>query len=88
MGRAKDKRVQALFSAEEFDLLAKHAEREGKSISAVVRDAVEEHLLRQLRRQQKMEAAKWLCSGGDEFPMKDWDQMEAELARSRFEENG
>ncbi len=86
MERVKEKRVQALFSADEFELLADHAARTGKSISAVVREAVEEHLIKELRRQQRIEAAKWLCSGGDEFPAKDWAEMEADLEKSRYEE--
>lgn len=84
--KAKDRRVQALFSADEFQLLVDHAARQGKSISAVVRDAVDEHLIKELRRQLRVDAAKWLCSGGDEFPTKEWPEMEAELEKSRYGE--
>ncbi|MDO8671430.1 MAG: hypothetical protein Q7O66_08380 [Dehalococcoidia bacterium] len=85
MGKAKERRVQALFGADEFELLADHAALTNKSISAVVREAVEEHLIKELRRQKRIEAANWLCSGGDEFPARDWDEIEADLERSRYD---
>lgn len=48
MGKAKERRVQALFGADEFELLADHAALTNKSISAVVREAVEEHLIAEI----------------------------------------
>ncbi|MBI2864537.1 MAG: ribbon-helix-helix protein, CopG family [Chloroflexi bacterium] len=85
MERAKDRRVQAMFTVDEFELLADHAARTGKSISSIVREAVEEHLIKELRRRHRLEAAQWLCSGGDEFAAKDWAEMEADLEKSRYE---
>ncbi len=83
MPSAISKRVQALFSPEEFGLLEEYARETGRSLNAVVRDTVAEHLLVDLARARKRKALERILSGPGEA-MKDWPDMEKELEATRY----
>lgn len=83
MTRATFKRVQAIFSPDEYYLLEEYARETGRSLSAVVRESVAEHLLVDLARARKRRALERILQGPGE-PMKDWPEMEAELEATRY----
>lgn len=82
MPRAAVKRVQAVFSPDQYALLEEYARETGRSLSAVVRDSVSEHLLADLEKAGKRKALAWIASGGE--PVSDWEEMERELAATRY----
>lgn len=82
MARTSFKRVQAVFSAEQYELLEEYARETGRSLSAVVRDSVAEHLLADLVKARKRRALERIIHGPT-APVKDWPEMEAEMEASR-----
>lgn len=82
MPSAPSKRVQAVFSQEEYALLEEYARETGRSLSAVVRDSVAEHLLADLIMARKRKALAWILNGDD--PVSDWPEMEREIEASRY----
>ena len=76
MPRAAFKRVQAVFSPDQYALLEEYAQKTGRSLSAVVRDSVSEHLLADLEKARKHKALERILEGPGE-PVKDWSVMEA-----------
>jgi len=77
------KRVQTMLTAPQFDLLSKHATQVNKPISVLVRETIEEMLLKELRQQRKRRALEWMTA--QELPVDDWEVMERQV-ESRWEE--
>nr|HID13923.1 hypothetical protein [Anaerolineae bacterium] len=71
------RRVQTLFTPQQYELLREHAREVKKPLSVVVREAVERSLLTKLEQRRKREALKWLCS--QELPVDDWEVMERQI---------
>ncbi|MDO8690757.1 MAG: hypothetical protein Q7R39_12235 [Dehalococcoidia bacterium] len=83
MPEVASKRVQALFSPGEYALLEEYARETGRSLGAVVRDSVAEHLLADLVKARRRKALERILGGPGE-PVKDWPEMEKELEESRY----
>lgn len=83
MPRAAFKRVQAIFNPDQYALLEEYARETGRSLSAVVRDSVTEHLLADLVKTRKRKALEDIING-PRTPVKDWPEMEKELEASRY----
>ncbi len=83
MALTTSKRVQALFTTEEYALLEEYARETGRSLSAVVRESVAEHLLVDLVKARKRKALERILSGPG-APVKDWPEMEKELEATRY----
>lgn len=70
-------RTQVLLTPAQRSRLERIATREGRSVGAVIRDAVEAYTLPRARPRQ--EALRSLTSLG--APVDDWERMKAEIAR-------
>lgn len=70
-------RTQVLLSAAQRARLERIAAREGRSLGAVIRDAVDAYTLPRARPRE--EALRSLISLG--APVDDWEQMKAEIVR-------
>jgi hypothetical protein len=80
------KRVQVLLSPETYRVLQRLASDEKQSVSALVRRAVEEQLIKEARLAQKADALARLVSMN--LPVDDWNVMEAEIMDSRYQGHG
>ncbi len=83
MARAAVKRVQAIFTPDQYALLEEYARETGRSLSAVVRDSVAAHLLADLVKARKRKALQRILEL-PEAPVKDWPEMERELDATRY----
>lgn len=71
------RRVQTLFTPQQYELLREYAQEVKKPLSVLVREAVERTLLLKLEQRRKREALEWLCS--QELPVDDWEVMERQI---------
>lgn len=76
------KRVQVLLPPETYEILQRLASDEQQSVSALVRRAVEEQLVKEVRLAQKAEALARLADM--DLPVDDWEIMEAEIMAGRY----
>ncbi len=76
------KRVQAMLSEEEYELLLEKCRTEKVSMSRLVRETVARYLIAPLERERKLKAVEWIAAG--DTPVTDWEEMEAELERTRY----
>ena len=74
-----NKRVQAVLTEEQFALLNELAAESGKTISMLIREAVEKVYLEEALRQNRDHALKTLLTL--EAPVADWKKMEDEIIR-------
>jgi len=74
-----NKRVQTILTTEQYELLVQIAKKEKKSVSAVVREAIEAGCLEEESRRQRRHALEDLLSL--EAPVADWEEMESEIAK-------
>jgi predicted DNA-binding ribbon-helix-helix protein len=74
------KRVEVLFDPKQYSELEQVAHRDGKSVGALIREAVEKQLLQPTRR-QKLAAVRRITSQQMEWPP--WDQLKEEIVRSK-----
>lgn len=75
----RTKRVQTVLSDEQYKLLLQVAKKKKKTLSALVREAVEiECLAEELRATRKHALDKLLSL---DAPVSDWEKMEDEIAR-------
>lgn len=77
------KKAQVVLPAEKYELLAAYAWEQGRGVSSVVREHLENTLIPELERRRRRAALEWLCS--QELPTGDWDEIERQLER-RWEE--
>jgi predicted DNA-binding protein len=70
------KRLQVLLPEESYDLLRQLADESDRSVSALVREMIEEQLVEEARIQRRKEALARLFEM--ELPVDDWDVMEEE----------
>ena len=74
-----DKRVQAVLTEEQFALLNELAAESGKTISKLIREAVEKVYLEEAVQERREVALKKLLSL--DAPVADWEKMEDEILR-------
>jgi hypothetical protein len=74
-----NKRVQAVLTEEQFVLLNEMAAESGKTVSRLVREAVEKVYLEEAVQERRQEALRKLLAL--EAPVADWEQMENEILR-------
>lgn len=78
------KRVQTVLTEEQFEELAELSEKLNKPLSVLVREAVERYCLEPANLERRMAALRELLSLN--APVADWEQMEDEITRGRYEE--
>lgn len=76
-----ERRVQLLLDQERYDRVAEQASRTGRSVNAVIRDAIDLHVDDSHRR---ADAVRWLLDHSaqpDEGPSQDWGTVQTEMDR-------
>ena len=73
------RRVQVLFPIDSYQVLQTLAASSRRTVSALVRETVEEHLIQALRVQEKEQALARLCSG--DTPVEEWEAMERDIEK-------
>ncbi len=77
-------RVQAVLTEEQARILMEIGRRTGRSISALIREAVEHYHVRRYREEARRRAVDDLL--GMALPVADWEQMEREIEAGAGEE--
>lgn len=77
------KRVQTMFTEQQYELLQEYAQEIGKPLSVLIREAMEQSLIVDLEQRRRQKALEWLFS--QELPVDDWKVMERQI-ESRWEE--
>jgi len=88
MGYSKRKyvrRVQAMFTERQFELLRQYAQEIDTPVGTLVRETVENALITGLEQRRKQKALEWMAS--QHLPVEDWEMMERQI-ESRWEECG
>jgi len=75
----RTKRVQTVLTKEQYELLLQVAKKKKKTVSALVRQAVEAECLEEELRTTRQHALKNLLSLG--APVSDWEEMEGEIVK-------
>jgi len=73
------KRAQAVLTDEQYALLSELSTESGKTISHLIREAVQKVYLEEVTQERRQAALESLLSL--EAPVADWEQMEAEIIR-------
>ena len=73
------KRVQAVLTDEQYALLSELSTESGKTISHLIREAVQKVYLEEVTQERRQAALESLLSL--EAPVAGWEQMEAEIIR-------
>jgi predicted DNA-binding protein len=79
------KRVQTVLTDRQYDELMQIANQQGKTISELVREAVEETYLKTVALERQKKALDQLLAL--DAPVADWEQMEAEIIRGALGES-
>ena len=77
------KRVQTMFTHQQYELLREYAEETDTPIGTVVRESIEESLITGLEQRRKEKALEWMAA--QHLPVDDWEVMERQI-ESRWEE--
>ena len=77
------RRVQAVLTEEQYKLLQHLAREKGKSLSALIREAIELEYFQKSLLKQRRQALKQLLSMG--ATVSDWRQMESEITQGLLE---
>ena len=80
------KRVQVLLPADSYEILQQLAAKAGQSVSALVRETIEEQLVEEARIARKKEALARMFEM--ELPVDDWDVMEKEIVNTMYQGHG
>ena len=78
------KRVQAMFTERQYELLREYAQEIDTPVGTLVRETVEESLITDLEQRRKQKALAWMAS--QHLPIDDWEVMERQI-ESRWEES-
>ena len=81
--RIYTQRVQTVLTAEQYTLLRRLSEEQGKPISVLVREAVERVYFEQAALRHRRAALKSLLSLN--APVADWEQMEEEIIKGALD---
>ncbi len=73
------KRVQAVLSEEQYQLLLEVAQERGKSLSVLIREAIEAAYFKEAALRRRLAALQRLLSL--KAPVADWEEMEAEITK-------
>ena len=79
------KRVQAMFTERQCELLREYAQETDTRVGTLVRETVEESLLTDLEHRRRKKALEWMAS--QHLPVENWELMERQI-ESRWEECG
>lgn len=79
--RMFSERTQVLLSPEQVERVQRIARREGKSVGAVIRDAVDAYTWTP---QDRRRAALDRMLAMEPLPVDDWDVMKAQILESRY----
>ena len=79
------KRVQAMFTEQQYELLREYAKETDTPIGTVVRETVEGALITDLEQRRKEKALEWMAA--QHLPVDDWELMERQI-ESRWEDGG
>ena len=79
------KRVQAMFTQRQYQLLLEYAQETGTPVGTLVRQTVQDLLITSLEQRRKQKALEWMAS--QHLPVDDWEEMERQI-ESRWEESG
>jgi len=77
-------RVQTVLTEEQYSLLQSLSEERGKSVSELIREAIEQVYLEEAVRQRRQAAVERLLALN--APVADWEQMEEEIIRGALNE--
>lgn len=80
----RTKRVQTVLTGEQYKLLLQVAKKKKKTVSAIVREAVETECLEEELRATRKHALEDLLAL--DAPVSDWEKMEAEIERGAIGE--
>ncbi len=78
------KRVQTVLTEEQYELLLKIAKEQGKPLSVLIREAIEEECFRKAILDRRHAALRNLLSL--EAPVADWEEMEEEIIKGALDE--
>ncbi len=81
----KSKRVEVLFEPKEYRSLEERARAEGRTVGAVVREAVAKYVVRRHTDEERREAAKWIASQTWDDIGGDWEDVKREIIDARVE---
>lgn len=79
----KSKRVEVLFDPKEYRTLEERAQVEGRSVGAMIREAVAMYCVRPSE-EEKQEALEWILSGEDDLGP--WEELKEIIQRGPAEE--
>jgi hypothetical protein len=82
---AKDKRVEVLFELQQYKRLEDAAHRAGKSVGAMVREAVEQYVVRPSEEERQRAWERMLSGVYDIGPVGSPEQLKEEIARGMYE---
>lgn len=77
------KRVQAVLTDEQHRILLELSYKLDKSVSVLIREAIDEVYFEEIKRVERQKALQTLLAL--EAPVADWDEMEAEIGRGAAE---
>jgi hypothetical protein len=79
-----NKRVEILFEPKEYRTLEKRARTEGRSVGALIREAVAKYVVRPTD-EERRKAAEWLASQTWDDIGGDWKDVKREIIEARVE---
>lgn len=79
----KSKRVEVLFDQKEYRTLEERARVEGRSVGAMVREAVAHYVVRP-DQEARRKAAEWISSQSFDF-LGDWEEVKQDIIEARVE---
>lgn len=82
----RSRRAQALLTPDEYELLEEHAAATGKSVSQLIRETVERHLIAELQKERRLRALERLFS--QNLPVEDWPEMKRQIIEGRYRGHG
>jgi len=77
------RRVQAMLSEEQYQLLVEIAQQRGKPLSVLIREAIEAAYFKEAMLQQRRTALQRLLAL--KAPVADWPEMEAEITQGALD---
>ena len=77
MPKSLTRKAQVVLSTEQYELLEAYAREQGKPLSTVIREYLEQDLLQRLQRRHRQAALDRLTS--QQLPVADWKTMKREI---------
>ena len=79
-----EQRVQTVLTPETYDLLQRLSAEQGKPVSALVREAIEQVYVQEAARARREAALQEIL--GLNLPVSDWEEMEEEIIAGAIED--